>query len=105
MSEPTAPQIQTPKIKGSIKITAELQNPTGVWEKTIKVEYGPGQELPIILQVLATVRNTGLVNTVGTTKVTLIPEARVVGYTAELNLVQLGDPLALAAATGKVSLA
>lgn len=81
----TDPIIQTPKINGKVHVTAELQNPTGTWEKDFRIDYHEGQELVAIAQILSLVRQQGLVNTVGQTKVTVIPESRVAHYTAEIS--------------------
>lgn len=87
--------------RGKVKITAILQGPDGVWEESIPVEFNAGQEKSAILQVLAGVRNFGLLRTVGGDEVELIPEGRVVSYNAKLETIVTGTLADIAAETAR----
>jgi hypothetical protein len=87
--------------RGKVTITAVLQNPAGVWEESIPVEYNAGQEKSAILQVLAGVRNFGLLRTIGPEEVELIPEGHVVSYNAKLSTIVTGTLADVAAETAR----
>lgn len=84
--------------KGTIKVTAVLHNPDGVWEQEIPVEYPAGAEKQILMQVLGGVRTVGLLTTIGPEEVELIPETRVKHYNFKLNTVVLGNEADVASA-------
>lgn len=90
-------------MQATIKLTAFLTNPEGVWERDCPVEFPPGAEKQILVQLTTGVLKTGLVRELGDDEIEIIPAMRVKSITAKLNTVQIASPLDLNAVAPRAS--
>lgn len=64
-------------IRGTVHLTAYLKEPEGVWEQDVPFECPPDKEKSAMLQVVLSMLNIGLLESISETEFNLIPMGRV----------------------------
>lgn len=91
-----------PKLKkGTVHITAVLQNPQGVWDNSVDIEYPEGAQKFAVLNIWNGLYKIGLVRDLSEDSMEVIPACRILNCTLRLEEknIELANVLDAAVAT------